>query len=70
MTATMEITLNGEAREVPPDTTVAGLVDSLGIKRERVAVERNREVVRRADWELVRLETGDHIELVHFVGGG
>jgi sulfur carrier protein len=70
MTATIEITLNGEAREVPPDSTVADLVDSLGVKRERVAVERNHEVVRRAEWDLVRLETGDRIELVHFVGGG
>jgi thiamine biosynthesis protein ThiS len=70
MTATIEITLNGEPREVSSDITVADLVDSLGMKRERVAIERNREVVRRADWEVVRLQTGDRIELVHFVGGG
>jgi thiamine biosynthesis protein ThiS len=70
MTETIQITLNGEARTVDAGCSVADLVASLDIPRERVAVERNHEVVRRAEWDAVRLEPGDHVEVVHFVGGG
>ena len=64
------ITLNGEERAVPEGTTVAGLVERLDLPPGRVAVERNRDVVRRAEWEATTLEAGDRLEIVHFVGGG
>ena len=70
MTDTIEITVNGEARSVAPGTTVGGLLDELGMPRERVAVELNRRVVRKADWTAAELAAGDRIEIVHFVGGG
>lgn len=70
MTETLDITVNGERREVPAGTTVAGLVEMLGLPRERVAVERNRDVVRRVEWPQIGLEAGDTLEIVHFVGGG
>ena len=66
----MRIQVNGEAREVEEGTTVGGLVRQLALAPERLAVELNREVVRRARWEETALADGDKIEVVHFVGGG
>jgi len=66
----MEIQINGEARPVEDGVDVGRLVDSLGLARDKVAVERNREIVRRQDWEQVRLAPNDQLEIVHFVGGG
>lgn len=67
---TIRITVNGEAREVPAGTTVAGLLGRLGHHGGRVAVERNRNVVPRATHGEVVLTDGDHLEVVTFVGGG
>lgn len=66
----MRIEVNGEGREVEPGTTLDDLVRQLALVPERLAVERNREVIRRADWPLTSLAEGDRIEIVHFVGGG
>jgi sulfur carrier protein len=67
----MKITLNGEAAEIDEGTTIAALLASreLGAGGP-VAVERNGEVVRRAEHESTTLAEGDHVEVVHFVGGG
>jgi thiamine biosynthesis protein ThiS len=66
----MNIIINGERREVPDGMTVQKLIQHLGLKEERIAVERNREILRRAEWEGTRLQEGDVLEIVHFVGGG
>lgn len=66
----MHITVNGEAVEVPDDLTVAALVVHLGLTTGPVAVERNRDVVPRAEHATTRLVQGDQLEIVHFVGGG
>ena len=66
----MQLVVNGEERNVPDGLTVAGLLDFLGVARERVAVEVNLAVVRRADHEAWQLCPGDHVEVVAFVGGG
>ena len=66
----MEVTVNGESREVPSGTTIRALVELLGLSGGPVAVERNLEVVPRAEHAQVVLEGGDQIEIVHFVGGG
>lgn len=66
----MEITVNGDAREVPAGMTVRGLVEHLGLTDGPVAVERNREVVPRAEHPSTELQPGDVLEIVHFVGGG
>ena len=50
--------------------TVASLVESLGFRADRVALERNGEIVPRTLWAETLLHSGDRIELVHFVGGG
>jgi len=67
---TMQITVNGDAHEIPPGTTVRGLVETLGLTEGPVAVERNREVVPRAEHPSTELQPGDVLEIVHFVGGG
>ena len=69
-TGRVQIRLNGDAKEVGEGTTLQGLVEQLALAPERLAVELNREVVRRADWRAVVLSEGDRVEIVHFVGGG
>ncbi|MGH9749304.1 MAG: sulfur carrier protein ThiS [Candidatus Polarisedimenticolia bacterium] len=66
----MTIVLNGSAREVPDGSTVAGLVEVLGLARLRVAVEVNGRVMRREEWLGARLAEHDRVEVVQFVGGG
>lgn len=66
----MKITLNGEAREVAAGTTVAGLVQILGLAAGRVAAEVNGEIVRRADHASAVLRAGDVVEIVQMIGGG
>jgi thiamine biosynthesis protein ThiS len=65
----MKVFVNGEPREVT-ETTLAGLVTELDLPVARIAVELNRDVVRRSDWDSTMLKDDDRIEIVHFVGGG
>ena len=67
---TFEIVVNGETRSVISGTTVAELIGALGFADRRVAVERNREVVPRAQHGTTPLAAGDRLEVVTFVGGG
>ena len=66
----MKITLNGEIKELESEVTLDRLLELLSLPSKRVAVELNREVVRRSDWEKVVVRDSDQIEVVHFVGGG
>ncbi|GIU83050.1 MAG: sulfur carrier protein ThiS [Acidobacteria bacterium] len=66
----MQVIINGEKREVREGLSVLELLSELELPVERVAVEINKEVVRRQDWELTKLKENDRIEIVHFVGGG
>jgi len=66
----VEITVNGERREVPDGLTVRALVEHLGLAEGPVAVEVNREVVPRARHGEHPVAPGDVVEIVHFVGGG
>jgi thiamine biosynthesis protein ThiS len=70
MAEIIAIVVNGKARQLPAGTTVAGLIGELGLGGQRVAVERNRDVVPRAEHASTVLADGDRIELVTFVGGG
>jgi sulfur carrier protein len=70
VSAVARVTINGEVHEIPADLTLAGLVRHLGLTDGPVAIERNREVVPRAEHALVAVEPGDVLEIVHFVGGG
>lgn len=62
--------MNGDPRKVAPGTTVASLLRDLSLPSTRVAVERNREIVRKTEYESVSIIPGDRIEIVTFVGGG
>jgi len=66
----MKLFINGEERPFVGVATLAELIDHLGMKGDRVAVELNREIVPRAQWNDTRLRDGDRLEIVHFVGGG
>jgi sulfur carrier protein len=66
----MQVTVNGEAREVSPGTTVSDLLASLGLHPRLVVVEHNREILDRGLLEATEIREGDNLELVHFVGGG
>jgi thiazole synthase len=68
--SSLRITVNGEPRTAPPDSTVAGLLAEMGIDPARVAVERNEEVVPRRTWSEATVAEGDRLEIVAFVGGG
>ncbi len=65
--------LNGQQRTFPdltPTATVDRLVIELGLQGDRLAIERNGEIVSRTQWSQAALKEGDRLEIVHFVGGG
>ena len=66
----MQATVNGEPMELPEDITVTGLLQRLGVRGDRVAVERNGEVVKKERHGEQTLAHGDVLEIVTFVGGG
>jgi thiamine biosynthesis protein ThiS len=69
----MKLQINGEERDFsgsPAPFTLAALVETLGIKADRVAVELNLNIVTRDRWAETQLTEGDRLEVVQFVGGG
>ncbi len=64
------IVLNGEPRPIAEGSTVADLIAALGLTPQQVAVEKNREIVPRARHPDTRVDDGDTLEIVTFVGGG
>lgn len=66
----MNITLNGENRQIDAGLTVAGLIEQLGYQGKRIAVERNGEIVPRSAHATTQLADDDHLEIVVAVGGG
>jgi sulfur carrier protein len=70
MSASIDVVINGQSRTVNQGTTVAALIGDLGLAGKPVAVERNREVVPRAQHASTVLAAGDQLEVVTFVGGG
>jgi thiamine biosynthesis protein ThiS len=68
---TITLTVNGAPREIPRDSTVGELLGSLQIDPRLVVVEHNRSILRdREAFASRALESGDVLEIVHFVGGG
>ncbi len=64
------ITLNGETKEIETEVTLDRLLDLFSLPKQRVAVELNKQVVRRQEWEKTQVNDADRIEVIHFVGGG
>jgi sulfur carrier protein len=66
----MIVTINGERREIPNGLTVIALLDHLGMSGDRVAIERNLQVLPRAQWQETLVQPNDGFEIVQLVGGG
>jgi len=67
----VQIQINGEPREFSNDSLrLSELVEQLALAAQRIAIELNREIIRRGDWEHTKVHDGDRVEIVHFVGGG
>ena len=66
----MQIIVNGDRREVPEGLTVIALLEALQMRANRVAIERNREILPRPQWQATQVQPNDSFEIVQFVGGG
>ncbi len=66
----MKLTINGELRDVADGATVLGLLEALGFRPEVTVVERNADILERANFGETALADGDTLEIVRFVGGG
>jgi sulfur carrier protein len=66
----MDLFINGDEKSFADSLSLAELIEQLGMKGDRVAVELNRKIVARAQWADTKLTDGDQLEIVHFVGGG
>jgi thiamine biosynthesis protein ThiS len=64
------IHVNGQTKQIAPGQSVAALLSSLDVSLDRVAVELNKSIVRKRDWERTTIPDGSEIEIVEFVGGG
>jgi thiamine biosynthesis protein ThiS len=66
----MNLIINGEDRQFDSTLTISALLERLGMKPDRVAIELNRELISRDRWPATQLADDDKLEIVHFVGGG
>jgi thiamine biosynthesis protein ThiS len=66
----LRVHVNGEGKELVEGVSLSDLIKQLDLPIQRIAVELNREVVRRSEWDKTTLKSEDRIEIVHFVGGG
>lgn len=66
----MEVRINGRAQALPRPMNLVELLDFLGLKPDRCAIELNRSLVSRAKWQEIVVNSNDELEVVHFVGGG
>lgn len=66
----MKVTVNGEVKEVAEGLTVRTLLDQLQMRADRVAIERNLEILPRAKWAETAVAANDRYEIVQLVGGG
>lgn len=70
MTEQIQVVINGETRAVPAGLDVSSLLAHLGLRTDRVAIERNLEILPRSAWEATSVQPGDRFEIVQLVGGG
>lgn len=66
----MQVLINGETRELESELNLLELLKKLELPTERIAIELNKSVVRKKDWETINISDADKIEIIHFVGGG
>ncbi len=66
----MNIVVNGEKKNIETELSLRELLEKLDLPNERIAVELNKQVVRKKDWNATEINEADNIEIIHFVGGG
>ena len=66
----MKVTINGENKELTSEVNLFELLNELDLPTERIAIELNKDVVRKKDWQDIKVSDQDKIEIIHFVGGG
>ena len=66
----MKIIINGKSKEISGEVNISELLESFSLPKERIAIELNKQVVRKKDWENIKIADADQIEVIHFVGGG
>jgi thiamine biosynthesis protein ThiS len=66
----VKVIVNGDETLIDDDASVSDVIKLLGLNSGRVAVEINRRILKRSDWNSTQLAEGDKVEIVHFVGGG
>lgn len=66
----MKVFINGEIKEISRQLNLLELLKEFSLPSERIAIELNKQVVRKKDWESIEISDADRIEIVHFVGGG
>lgn len=66
----MQVLINGETRQIENELNLRQLLEKLELPTERIAIELNKDVIRKKDWESIKISDADKIEIIHFVGGG
>ena len=66
----MQVLINGETRKIENEVNLRQLLEKLDLPTERIAIELNKDVIRKKDWESIKISDADKIEIIHFVGGG
>lgn len=66
----MQVLINGETRKIENELNLRQLLEKLELPTERIAIELNKDVIRKKDWESIKISDADKIEIIHFVGGG
>jgi thiamine biosynthesis protein ThiS len=66
----MKVLINGETKEISDSLSLSELLRYFSLPQERIAIELNKEVIRKKDWEEIKVNDGDQLEVIHFVGGG
>ena len=68
--ALIDVIINGESRAIVANQSVTALLNSLGLSSDRIALELDKNIVRKRDWDQVIVPAGAQLEIVEFVGGG
>ncbi|MGI9056488.1 MAG: sulfur carrier protein ThiS [Pyrinomonadaceae bacterium] len=66
----MQVLINGEKRTIENELNLRELLEKLELPTTRIAIELNKDVIRKKDWETIKISDADKIEIIHFVGGG
>ena len=66
----ISVTVNGDSKSFEHEVSLRDLLSALDLPNERIAIELNKNVIRKKDWENISISNDDELEIIHFVGGG